>query len=68
MTTQAHRRHMAIAHSQHTWTYSIGDISPGNRLTAILLAGYAFGSMLTELRFRWFVTTRDDMVTAKNRA
>lgn len=55
-----------FGHNQRTCTYSIGDVSPDNRLTTILLAGNAFGTMLTELRLRGLATTSEDMLTAKN--
>lgn len=50
---------------QRTCTYSKGVESPDIRLAITLLAGNAFGIILTELRFRGLVMTNEDMLTAK---
>lgn len=41
----------------------MGDASPAGRDTANLLAGNALGTMFTELRFRGFVMTSEDIDT-----
>lgn len=46
----------------------MGELSPTGRDTDSLLAGNALGTMFTELRFRGFVTTREDMVTGERQA
>lgn len=51
--------------SQHTWTNSTGDVSPRGLWAETLVAGKALGTMFTEVRFRGFVTTKEDMLTAK---
>jgi hypothetical protein len=43
--------------------YSSGESSPDDREADILLAGYAFGTMLTVVRLRGLVIDSEDMVT-----
>lgn len=51
-----------------TWTNSTGALSPVGLAANSLVAGKALGTMFTEERLRGFVTTRDDMDTAKSGA
>lgn len=46
---------------------STGLGSPAGLEAAILLAGYAFGTMLIDVRLCGLVTTREDMLTALRR-
>lgn len=46
-----------------TCTYSTGAVSPRGRVTETLVAGYEFGAMFTEVRFRGFVMVKDVMLT-----
>lgn len=49
--------------AQLAWTNSIGDVSLSGFWTDTLVAGNALGTTFTEVRFRGFVTTKEDMLT-----
>lgn len=47
-----------------TWTYSTTLLSPRSRLAETLVAGNASGTTFRTIRFREFVTVKDEIVTA----